>query len=375
MLEKKGSKITKILLVSTLLRGKGGMETVVRTFVSELEKRGVHVKLVLLGKYKPNKHDLSWLQGLDYELLLPNFPLKGFIRDFLEVKKLTTLIKNDKPDAFIGLNNSAILHLWKVRNRTYPFKIYSWVHFALKILHNTSVLKKADYHLSISSGITHELIHQLGIEENKVFTVYNPVNSMAERESNIIERPCDGSTSFLFVGRLTEQKNPALLIRAVSRLRGDWKLHIIGEGNLKCTLEQLTSSLHLEERVIFHGWKADVWNFIRSVTPISALILTSRNEGFPMVLLEALSRGVFCISSNCETGPSDIVNNNNGQLFEEGNEDELSKKLQHLIDSKGVNLPPQRVIQSSIEKFSSGKYCERIMEALEKGNACQRDNL
>ena len=47
------SNIRKVLLVSTLLRGKGGMETVVRTFISELDQRGIHVKLVLLGKYKP----------------------------------------------------------------------------------------------------------------------------------------------------------------------------------------------------------------------------------------------------------------------------------------------------------------------------------
>mgnify|MGYP000957491025 FL=1 len=95
------SNIRKVLLVSTLLRGKGGMETVVRTFISELDQRGIHVKLVLLGKYKPKKHDLTWLHGIDYELLLPDFPLKGFIRDFFEVKKLSKLIKDEKPDAFI----------------------------------------------------------------------------------------------------------------------------------------------------------------------------------------------------------------------------------------------------------------------------------
>ena len=140
------SNIRKVLLVSTLLRGKGGMETVVRTFISELDQRGIHVKLVLLGKYKPKKHDLTWLHGIDYELLLPDFPLKGFIRDFFEVKKLSKLIKDEKPDAFIGLNNGAISHLWKARNQTFPFHIFSWVHFALKILHNPSILKKADYH-------------------------------------------------------------------------------------------------------------------------------------------------------------------------------------------------------------------------------------
>lgn len=49
-----------------------------------------------------------------------------------------------------------------------------------------------------------------------------------------------------------------------------------------------------------------------------------------MVLLEAMSRGIYCVASNCETGPADIVNKNNGQLFEVGNVDELTHKLQYL---------------------------------------------
>ena len=369
------SNIRKVLLVSTLLRGKGGMETVVRTFISELDQRGIHVKLVQLGKYKPKKHDLTWLHGIDYELLLPDFPLKGFIRDFFEVKKLSKLIKDEKPDAFIGLNNGAISHLWKARNQTFPFHIFSWVHFALKILHNPSILKKADYHLSISSGITYDLVTHLGIEKNKIFTVYNPIDSIKGLNNGLIERPNDGLTSFLFVGRLTEQKDPTLLIRAVSRLKGDWKLHIVGEGHLKSKLEALVRSFHIEENVIFHGWKSDAWTFIQSLTPVSALILTSKNEGFPMVLLEAMSRGIYCVASNCETGPADIVNKNNGQLFEVGNVDELTHKLQYLIDSKGGNLPSQISIKNSIEKFSSDRYCERIIEALRRGKVRQDDKL
>lgn len=220
------------------------------------------------------------------------------------------------------------------------------------------------------------MVTHLGIEKkNKIFTVYNPIDSIKGLNNGLIERPNDGLTSFLFVGRLTEQKDPTLLIRAVSRLKGDWKLHIVGEGHLKSKLEALVRSFHIEENVIFHGWKSDAWTFIQSLTPVSALILTSKNEGFPMVLLEAMSRGIYCVASNCETGPADIVNKNNGQLFEVGNVDELTHKLQYLIDSKGGNLPSQISIKNSIEKFSSDRYCERIIEALRRGKVRQDDKL
>lgn len=362
---KKTVRINKILLVSTLLSGRGGMETVIKTFVSELEKKGINVQMVFLGKYKKKKHDLTWLNGLNYKILLPNFPLKGFIRDFVEVKKLSELVIKEKPDIFIGLNNAAILHLWKVRNKTYPFKIFSWVHFALKILHNTNVLKMADYHLSISSGISQDLEKKLSIDKNKIFTIYNPVN--IERQQSIIDRPLDSVASFLFVGRLTEQKDPMLLIKAVTNLTGDWKLHIVGEGHLRANMEAYAREKGVEKNIFFHGWQSNPWDYIRAKTNVSALILCSKNEGFPMVLLEGMSRGIFCIASDCETGPADIINEKNGLLFPVGDAQELQRKLQELIDSRGLHLPSQSMILKSIDKFSTSNYCERVLEALEKG--------
>lgn len=344
------------------------METVIRAFVSALRDRGIHVRLVFLGGYKAKKHDLSWLEGLDYEILLPSFLFKGYFRIFFEIRKLSKLILEEEPDIFIGLNNSAISHLWKVRNRTYPFKIFSWVHFALAILHNPRVLKKADYHLSISSGISHDLEESLGIERNKIFTIYNPIKLDSNQGKSIIERPsAENPPSFLFVGRLTEQKDPLLLINAVAALKGKWKLHIVGDGPLRGDMEARVRSFHLEDNIIFHGWQANAWEYIRSLTNVSALILSSRNEGFPMVLLEAISRGIFCIASNCETGPADIINEENGKLFEAGDVLDLRQKLQELIDSKGLDLPSQGTIQQSIIKFSSSNYVDRVLRAFENG--------
>lgn len=127
-------EIHKIFFVTTFLSGKGGMETVIKTVCKELYKRNIEVKIILLGKYKTRKNDISWLQGMDFIPLLPHFPFRKFFRSYFETLRMAKIIREEKPDVLIGLNNSAISCLFEARKRTDSFPIFSWVHFSLKIL-------------------------------------------------------------------------------------------------------------------------------------------------------------------------------------------------------------------------------------------------
>lgn len=360
------NKQYKIFLVTSLLSGKGGVETVIKTIHKELQRRDIKVKIIFLGKYKSQKNDLSWLKGIDFKLLLPSFPFRKFLRSYIETQKLAKLITEEKPDALIGLNNGALLRLAQARKKTYPYKIFSWVHFSLQILRRYETLNKADFHLSISSGITRELVQLLSIPKNRVFTLYNP--NPCPSSSIVISRPKDGGLVLLFIGRLTEQKDPFLLLDAVSKLKGAWRLHIVGDGPLKNDIENSINQLGLEDKVFLHGWKVNVWDFVTTLGPISALILPSRNEGFPMVLLEAMAHGIYCVSSDCETGPEDIITEDNGELFEVGNAEELQKRLQKIIDSRGLQLPSHDSIRASIERFSVDSYCDNFLWSINEGN-------
>ena len=92
-----------------------------------------------------------------------------------------------------------------------------------------------------------------------------------------------------------------------------------------------------------------------------------------MVLVEAISRGVFCISTNCPTGPEDIICEENGVLTPVGNVEAMRDKLQSQIDKNEHSCTERsEIIAHSSDKFSVDQYASRILKILEK--AKQRDN-
>lgn len=358
--------IKKIFLVSTLLSGKGGMETVIKDFCAGMKLEGVEVEIFLLGRVKARKHNLNWLSSLNHKILYPSRFTPSFLRKTLETRKLAQLINQKKPDACIGLNFGALERLNSARKFTHYFKVISWLHFSLKTFHNLEVIKKADCHLAISSGIASELRDLLNIPPENIATIYNPLPY--EAPVNCLPRPRDGKSVFLFVGRLASQKNPMLLINAFSKLEGDWLLHIVGDGGLRTALQDKVKQNGIENKVIFHGWKEDCWGYISTLGPISALVLSSDNEGLPMALLEGTARGVFCIAANCETGPADIITTNNGVLFPPGDEKALLTELETVVAQKGVPPVPSEVIRKTVEKFSLRKYCHNVLKSLNAWN-------
>ncbi|WP_225816418.1 glycosyltransferase [Photorhabdus antumapuensis] len=86
------------------------------------------------------------------------------------------------------------------------------------------------------------------------------------------------------------------------------------------------------------------------------------DEGFGMVLAEAISYGIYCISSDCQCGPNDIINNLNGELYKSGNILELSKKLQLIIDE--CKIRDHHAIKNSIAFLYEDNFLLRITKAL-----------
>ena len=132
------------------------------------------------------------------------------------------------------------------------------------------------------------------------------------------------------IGRLDKQKNFSLLILAFARLRlsfPNWTLHIIGEGEQRQDLENLILSLELNNKVILHGYVSNPFPMLMSS---SLFVQTSIFEGFPNVLLEAMSCGLPVISTE-ETGYMLIKHNVNGLLFPSGDIDQLVLQLNRLM--------------------------------------------
>lgn len=81
-----------------------------------------------------------------------------------------------------------------------------------------------------------------------------------------------------------------------------------------------------------------------------------------MVLCEAISHGVYCVSANVSTGPEDIINSKNGDLYSPGDEEKLAEILQDIVNGK--KLPTQHNIQETATKFLPDEYLKRFNEAI-----------
>jgi UDP-D-galactose:(glucosyl)LPS alpha-1,6-D-galactosyltransferase len=155
------------------------------------------------------------------------------------------------------------------------------------------------------------------------------------------------------------------LIQAAGQLHGDFELAIVGDvvgdGRDRENLSVLARELGVADKVRWAGWQASPWTAVENV---DVVVLSSAFEGFPMVLVEAMSRGIPCISSNCETGPDDIVvPDGNGWLYPPGDVEALRALMQRIIDDRSI-LPPAEAVAASVQKFSIEAMMSRFNSAL-----------
>jgi glycosyltransferase involved in cell wall biosynthesis len=143
----------------------------------------------------------------------------------------------------------------------------------------------------------------------------------------------------LSIGRLTYQKGFDRLLQIWSKIsdtiKEGWELHIVGSGELNDYLIGLITALQLKHSVKIIPATYDIE---AHYTEASIYCMTSRFEGFPMVLIEAQSFGLPIVSYDCQTGPSEIISQHNGVLVPDGEEDVFAKSLQDLIWNKTERL-------------------------------------
>ncbi|MCB0360832.1 MAG: glycosyltransferase, partial [Bdellovibrionales bacterium] len=158
-----------------------------------------------------------------------------------------------------------------------------------------------------SQGVAADLSKILGNGKRKIEVVYNPVVTpeLANKLPGVVEHPwfAPGRPPvFLAVGRLTKQKDFPTLIRAFAQLRKTDKarLLILGEGPDRPALEALVQELGVTEDVSLFGFVENPYAFMKRA---KAFILSSRWEGLPTVLIEALYCGVPIIATDCPSGP------------------------------------------------------------------------
>ena len=131
----------------------------------------------------------------------------------------------------------------------------------------------------------------------------------------------------IFIGRLVDQKDPFTLLKALNLIKNkiNYRSIIIGKGVFKEEMNNYIRKNKLQKNIKIMGWSKNPYFFLNLS---NLLVLTSKFEGLPNVLLEAIALKKFVISSNCPTGPGEILDNGKGgMLFKVGDYKDLSKKI------------------------------------------------
>jgi len=353
------SKTIKILFVVERLRGQGGMENVTRIVVEQLNNtKYFNAGLFILDSKEPVTSG-DWSDGIQWAVSKCVTRNKK-ITNLAHVIRLAMFIRKHKITHVVALNTIPCLLARKALNLSRQKGIlYSWMHLPPKQRYRPHYLLKADEHLAISNEIKQQLV-DLGAGAEQIHVIYNPVAST----SSSIRRP--SITRFLFIGRIhfEDQKQLKDLFDALKNIKGLWALDVVGDGCDLALCQTYSKQIGISEKIYWHGWQKSPWDYVQNVIQeVTCLVLTSNHEGFPLTLLEAMSRGVFCISSDCISGPSEIISEGvNGLLYKVNDVAQLTNLLQKIVD--GYAFPSTDIVKASVKSFYLPYYMERLVKIM-----------
>jgi glycosyltransferase involved in cell wall biosynthesis len=202
----------------------------------------------------------------------------------------------------------------------------------------------ADGIVAVSGGVADDLSRVTGLPRERIDVIPNPVitpalKAMAEADlDHPWMRPGEPPVA-IGLGRLVPQKDFATLIRAFAKVRErrPARLLILGEGPERASLESLIAEHGLRRDVQLPGWVTNPYPFLRRA---SAFVLSSRWEGLPGVLIEAMYCGPPVISTDCPSGPREILEGGkHGQLVPVGDVGALSEEIERALS--GALGPPE----------------------------------
>ncbi len=246
------------------------------------------------------------------------------------VNRLKKIIKQEKPDYVISfMENANFVNLFQTSIKsiitTHSFiskklknmnKIIGFVYkILIKILYN-----KAYYILTVSTKLKEDLINNFNIHADRIKVIYNPIipeELASMSKEKIHEKKIQKKHYIINVGRLVNDKDHITLLESYNSLektlKNKYKLVIIGEGPLKPALNQFIINNNLEKNVLLLGYKKNPYNYMANA---KLFVLSSKIEGFAIVIVESLFLGVPVISFDILAGPEEILCKNNGRIIE-----------------------------------------------------------
>ncbi len=351
----------KIFFLIPSFRG-GGAERIVLNVVNNLDKNKFDVGLITISEEGEYRNLLS--------KEIKHFDL-GKKRARRAILELIKLLRKERPNVVVGAVTQSTIILYlasffipnkiKIINRLEIFysKSIGDQKFIQRKLFQKA-LEKSDYIITISNEMRNNLIKNIKISKDHVKMIYNPIDINYVKKETQEEMNGEfpfGKPIIIACGRLTKQKGFNYLIYAFKKVKRNYpeaKLLILGQGELKKELQKLTQSLELEKSVHFLGFQENPFKYIANS---DIFVLSSLWEGLPTTLIEAMICGTPVVSTNCPSGPKEILKDGKcGVLVNVGDSQDLVKGIMKLLQDKELQKKykeqgRQRANAFSIEKI------------------------
>lgn len=340
----------KICFFIANISGRGGTERVTSLVANGLAERNFIVDIVTCRG--SGESFFSLRKQIQVFSLHSDEILNPVFRMIHNYKCIWEIVKNRNYNVVIAVDISLFLYLLPLQLAK-KCKCIAWEHFNYYI--SGSKYTKIARHLAVKYADCVIVLGKYDLENyrqhypnaKKLTYIYNPV---AFEKSNL---ETIDKHRIIAVGRLMEQKGFDLLIEAwkiIERKKpdDDWILDIYGEGEMENELREKIKKYRLK-RCYLKGYAEDIEMEMKNS---SFFVLSSRYEGFVLVLLEAQSKGLPCVSFNCKEGPAEIIDDGvNGFLAEEGNVKDLAQKMQMLMYDNVLRKRFSANAQKDLERF------------------------
>jgi glycosyltransferase involved in cell wall biosynthesis len=304
---------------------------------------------------------------------------KFYKRNWKYVYRISKAVGNKKPDVLVGSliqSSNALIWFAKILHPGI-FKNVQWVaieqvntkaafedvyrneELTFWMRFSKLVFQKADTIVAVSEGVKQGLVRYFDQDPSKIAVVYNPVN--VEAVNSV--QPIQAERSYLMgIGRIENQKQFHLLVEAFAIVSGqiDVNLLIMGKGSLLPVLKKQVDALGLTERIHFNDFSLNVWSYLKAA---EALVMSSKFEGSPLIMVEAMAAGTPVISFDCEYGPSEIIEHQtSGLLVEADNVTALADAIKLLLNDAPLRERLGKGALKRSEMFDSNRITLHYQE-------------
>lgn len=225
---------------------------------------------------------------------------------------------------------------------------------------------RADAIVAVSKGVAHDIIQLVPKLASKLQVIYNPVitSQLLLQSNDPVEHPwfrAGAPPVVLGVGRLVHQKGFDVLLKAFAQVRQstEARLVILGEGELREALLQQAESLGVDSDCVLLGFDPNPFRYMRRA---SVFVLSSRYEGLPNVLIQAMACGCPVVSTNCPSGPDEILDGGKyGELVPVDDVDAMAAAIRRVLGGERRAVPDEWLEQFRLEKVAE-RYLRVMLE-------------